>query len=355
MRALTTRLAARLDDEAAELDSATRLRIEATTRGLTRRAETQVASWILMLKTLGRSTPPEFVDWFSIDRLDGRDADVGMHRHWVDPTAPFIAAVATRAHGIAVTSATLTDGSGDVEADWQAAEARTGARHLPSPAIRAEVPSPFDYARQTRVVVVTDVRKDSLDQVAAAYRELFLAAGGGGLGLFTAISRLRAVYQRIAPALEEAGVPLLAQHVDALDVSTLIDIFRAEADACLLGTDAVRDGIDVPGRALRLIVFDRVPWARPDLLHRARKAAFGGRGYDDMIARLRLKQAFGRLVRRADDAGVFVLLDPMMPSRLAGAFPPGVALERIGLAQAAALTREFLAQEHGPAALVSTK
>ena len=139
------------------------------------------------------------------------------------------------------------------------------------------------------------------------------------------------------------------------NVSTLIDIFRAEADACLLGTDAVRDGVDVPGRALRLIVFDRVPWARPDLLHRARKAAFGGRGYDDMIARLRLKQAFGRLVRRADDAGVFVLLDPMMPSRLAGAFPPGVALERIGLAQAVALTREFLAQEHGPAAPVSTK
>jgi len=343
MRTLASRLSARLDDEAAELDSATRLRIEASARGLARRAESELASWIQMLKALGRTTPPEFVDWFSIDRLDGRDVDVGMHRHWVDPTLPFIAAVATRAHGLAITSATLTDGSGDVEADWQAAEARTGARHLPKPAIRAQVPSPFDYARQTRVVVVTDVRKDSLDQVAAAYRELFLAAGGGGLGLFTAISRLRAVHQRLALPLEEAGLPLLAQHVDALDVSTLIDIFRAEADACLLGTDAVRDGVDVPGRALRLIVFDRVPWARPDLLHRARKAAFGGRRYEDMIARLRLKQAFGRLVRRADDAGVFVLLDPMMPSRLAGAFPPGVPLERIGLKDAVALTRAFLA------------
>ena len=43
--------------------------------------------------------------------------------------------------------------------------------------------------------------------------------------------------------------------------------------------------------------------------------------YDDMIVRLRLKQAFGRLVRRADDTGVFVLLDPRLPSRLATAFP----------------------------------
>ena len=113
--------------------------------------------------------------------------------------------------------------------------------------------------------------------MAAAYRELFLAAGGGALGLFTAIGRLRAVHQRIAPALEEAGLPLYAQHVGGMDAATLVDIFRAEEDSCLLGTDAVRDGVDVPGRSLRLIVFDRVPWPRPDILHRARKAAWKAR------------------------------------------------------------------------------
>ena len=61
-----------------------------------------------------------------------------------------------------------------------------------------------------------------------------------------------------------------------------------------------------------------------------------------MIARLRLKQAYGRLVRRDSDAGVFVVLDPMMPSRLAGAFPDGVAVVRLGLAEAVAETRAFL-------------
>jgi ATP-dependent DNA helicase DinG len=211
------------------------------------------------------------------------------------------------------------------------------------PALRARVPSPFDYAAQTRAFVVTDVRKDDLDQVAAAYRELFLAAGGGGLGLFTAISRLKAVHERIAGPLDAAGLPLLAQHVDGIDVGTLIDIFRAEEDACLLGTDAVRDGVDVPGRSLRLIAFDRVPWPRPDILHRARKSAFGGKLYDDRLTRLKLRQAFGRLIRRAGDTGVFVLLDPMMPSRLAGAFPEGVTLRRVGLAEAIAETRVFLA------------
>lgn len=41
-----------------------------------------------------------------------------------------------------------------------------------------------------------------------------------------------------------------------------------------LGADAVRDGVDAPGDSLRLIVFDRVPWPRPDILHKARKSAF---------------------------------------------------------------------------------
>ncbi len=163
-----------------------------------------------------------------------------------------------------------------------------------------------------------------------------------GLGLFTAISRLKAVHKRIAGPLEDAGIPLLAQHMDNMDTATLVDIFRAEEESCLLGTDAVRDGVDVPGRSLRLIVFDRVPWPRPDILHKARRAEFGGKAYDDMITRLRLKQAFGRLVRRADDHGIFVLLDPLMPSRLYGAFPGGVVPVKVGLAEAIRQTAAFL-------------
>ena len=99
---------------------------------------------------------------------------------------------------------------------------------------------------------MTDVPRDDIGQVAAAYAALFVASRGGALGLFTAIARLRAVHQRIAPALEARGLLLLAQHVEAMSTATLVDIFRAEEDSCLLGTDAVRDGVDVPGRSLRL-------------------------------------------------------------------------------------------------------
>jgi ATP-dependent DNA helicase DinG len=349
LRAIAQRLAKRLEDEAAALDTPLRMRIEAMIRGLMRRGGIELAGWQAALAEIGAEPSPDFVDWLGIDRIDGNEFDVGLYRHWLDPTKPFAEFVAKPAHGVLVTSATLTDGGSDTVKDWEAAEARTGATHLARPAYRARVPSPFDYARQTRIFIVTDLARDDMAAVAGAYRALFEAAGGGALGLFTAIQRLREVHRRIAAPLEAAGVTLLAQHVDGMDTATLVDIFRAEEDACLLGTDAVRDGVDVPGRSLRLIVFDRVPWPRPDILQKARRAAKDGENgavrYDDRLTRLKLRQAFGRLIRRADDMGVFVLLDRQMPSRLLGAFPEGVAVERLGLKDVAARTREFLAHK----------
>lgn len=333
----------RLDDEAEELDTSTRQRIESIARTLTRRGEHQVAAWSDMLTALQEEPLEQYVDWFQLDRIGGQERDVGMHRHWLDPSIPFAKAVVESAHGAVVTSATLRDASGNPETDWLAAEARLGAPHLALHPMRAAMASPFDYAENTRVLLVNDVRKSDADQVAAAYRVLFQAAGGGALGIFTAIHRLRAVYQRLAGPLEAAGIALHAQHVDKLDTASLVDIFRADEDSCLLGTDAIRDGVDVPGRSLRLIVFDRLPWPRPDILHKARRKAFGGPRYDDMIARLRLRQAFGRLIRRSDDAGVFVLLESALPSRLATAFPEGVVVTRVGLAEAARMVRQFLA------------
>ena len=335
----------RLDDEADELDTQTRNRIESMAHSIKHRGEMSLAAWRSMLASLASERPEAFVDWFGVERIDGRDFDVGMHRHWVDPTVPFAEQVTAPAHGVLVTSATLRDGTGEMEADWQAAEARTGAVHMPEPAVRTEVPSPFDYEKLTRIFIIKDVRKDDLNQVAAAYRELFLASGGGALGIFTAISRLRAVHCRLVHPLDEVGLPLYAQHVDRSNLATLIDIFRAEEESCLLGTDAVRDGVDVPGQSLRLIVFDRVPWPRPTILHRARRQAFGKKKYDDMIARLRMKQAYGRLVRRADDRGVFVMLDPMTPSRLLGAFPEGIEVAAVGLAEAVTEIRGFFGIE----------
>jgi ATP-dependent DNA helicase DinG len=122
----------------------------------------------------------------------------------------------------------------------------------------------------------------------------------------------------------------------------LVDIFRDDPRASLIGTDALRDGVDVPGESLRMVVLEGVPWPRPTVLHAARRAAGGGTGYDDRVVRARLAQAFGRLIRRQGDRGMFVLLSSATPSRLLNAFPPGVRISRLPLAEAVARVRERL-------------
>jgi ATP-dependent DNA helicase DinG len=341
MAQLAAVLARQLDAGAEELSTYDRGRIEAVSRSLRRRGELMVGAWIDMLTRLLEEKNPLFIEWFAIDQAFGRETDVGLHSHWIDPTEPLALAVLKEADGIIITSATLKDRPPDIPDDWANAEMRTGAVHLPYPVKRASYESPFDYAASSRVIVVNDVNREDMDQVAAAYRELFRASGGGALGLFTAIARLRAVHKRLLRPLAQAGLPLYAQHVDPMDTGTLVDMFRAERDACLLGTDAVRDGVDVPGDSLRLIVLDRVPWATPTILERARKEAFGGNAYTDMVVRLRLRQAFGRLIRREGDRGTFVILDPRLATRFTTAFPPGVTISRLGLVEAIEAVKEF--------------
>ena len=351
--ALSRHLEDILDDEAVELDGASRARIEGALRGLDRRARMTLPGWRSMLAALDVDTgepDPDFVDWLSAEAAFGRIHDVALRRHWIDPTVPLEAAVVMPSHGVLVTSATLSDPMADDPFDL--ARLRTGAARLIEPARTLKVESPFDYAQNSRVIVINDLVKDDARQTAAAMRELFLAAGGGGVGLFTAIRRLKAVYERLGPDLAKQGLPLYAQHVDPLEVGALVDIFRAEQDSCLLGTDAVRDGVDVPGRSLRILAFDRVPWPRPDLLHKARRERFGGssaqgRAYDDALARARMAQAFGRLIRRADDKGVFVMLDAACPTRLFASLPPGTEVLRMGLAEAVELVGGFLGRDPG--------
>lgn len=321
---LRQRLEAVLEDGPDWLDSQARARIEGTIMGLTMRGQ-MLADWISLLARLGGPADPDFVDWLAIDRYKGREDDIGLHRHWLDPTKPLAKKVIKPAHGLIVTSATLKGGE-----DWNAAEIRAGVPHLDFAPERFAAASPFDYAANSEVLIVTDLKKGELPALAGAYARLIEAANGGTLGLFTAVTRLKAVHARIADRLARNGLPLFSQHVDPIDTGTLIDIFRDDAHASLLGTDALRDGVDVPGESLRLVLLETVPWPRPTVLHAARKLA-NGDAYVDRLVRARLAQAFGRLIRRKDDVGMFVMLSAATPSRLFTAFPEGTPVARISL------------------------
>lgn len=325
---LGMRLEAILTEPPDWLDGAGRARIEGARHALAWRID-MLAGWEALLDRLGGPADPEFVDWLAVDRSEAREFDMGIHRRWLDPMKPFARVVLEPAHGVMLTSATLKDGE-----SWDGAVARSGTPHIDAAPRLAAFPSPFDYATQAEVLIVTDVPKGDIAALAGAYGRLIEAAGGGVLGLFTAIRRLRAVYGRIADRLARGGLPLYAQHVDPIDTGTLVDIFRDDPRASLLGTDALRDGVDVPGHSLRLVVMEQVPWPKPSILHRARRLAGGGSAYDDAIIRARLAQAFGRLIRSREDRGHFVVLSSAFPSRLLSAFPPETPVRRITLDEA---------------------
>jgi len=332
LRSPLMRLGVRLEALLAEppdwLDGPGRARIEGARHSLTWRIDL-IAAWEALLERLGGPADPEFVDWLAVERAEAREFDIGIHRRWLDPMKPFARTVLEGAHGVMLTSATLRDGP-----DWDAAVAHSGAAELPVAPRLSSFDSPFNYAGQAEVLIVTDVPKGDISALAGAYARLIEAAGGGALGLFTAIRRLRAVHGRIADRLARGGLPLFAQHVDPIDTGTLVDIFRDDPRASLLGTDALRDGVDVPGHSLRLVVMEQVPWPKPSILHRARRMAGGGQAHDDRIIRARLAQAFGRLIRSKDDHGMFVVLSSAFPSRLLSAFPAGTPVTRLTLDEA---------------------
>jgi ATP-dependent DNA helicase DinG len=325
---LGVRLEALLSEPPDWLDGQGRARIEGARHSLGWRVDLLTA-WEALLSRLGGPADPDFVDWLEVERSDAREFDLGLHRRWLDPMKPFARVVLEPSHGVMLTSATLRDGE-----EWDTAITRSGAPHLGVAPRLGAFESPFDYAGQAEVIIVTDVPRGDIPALSWAYARLIEASGGGVLGLFTAIKRLRAVHGRIADRLARAGLPLYAQHVDPIDTGTLVDIFRDDPKSSLLGTDALRDGVDVPGHSLRLVVMEQVPWPKPSILHRARRLAGGGAAYDDRIIRARLAQAFGRLIRGRDDRGHFVVLSSAFPSRLLSAFPPGTPVTRLTLEQA---------------------
>lgn len=342
---LAENLKSMLEDEALEKD--TLKRIDALSSSIEYRSTMLLAAWINMLDVIAASgeitNNNDMVDWFEITRIDGRNFDCGYIRRFRDPMKPLGDSLRHQAQGIVMTSATLRTQKGNEEQHWQEATQTLGTNHFTDMApVRVDLESPFDYKSQSRVLIITDVDKNNAMAVANAYKALFEASKGGALGLFTSIRRLKQVYNAIGDSLENKAIPVYAQHHADIDIGTLTDMFRDDMNATLLGTDAVRDGIDVAGDSLRLMVFDRVPWPRPTILHRERRKVFGGKAYDENLTRLKLKQAYGRLIRSESDKGVFVMLDSGFPTRLCDAFPDGIDIQRIVLKDAVKEIKSFL-------------
>lgn len=224
--------------------------------------------------------------------------------------------------------------------------------------------SPFDYARQARVIVDLRMPRPAEagrgagggegegegegvgggGEYVAALAERVLhhlrATRGGAFVLFTSFTTLHGVGERLRPVLEEEGMTPLVHGRDGSRES-ILKRFVESGNGVLFGAASFWQGVDVRGERLRNVIITRLPFEPPDRpLTQARleriEAAGGNAFMQDSLPRaiLRFKQGFGRLIRSKSDAGRVVVLDPRIVTARYGrmfldALPEGVRIETI--------------------------
>ncbi len=178
-------------------------------------------------------------------------------------------------------------------------------------------PSPFNYAEQAILALPRDLPTPDapgwLDAVSTVVIQALEASRGGAFVLCTSHEAVRQIGDRVADALGRRHA-ILRQGKG--NKGRLLQHFREDRGAILLGTDSFWEGVSVRGDGLRLVIIPRLPFRVPtEPVAEARYERIRARGEDPFRtwslpeAVLRLRQGFGRLIRSGTDRGAVLLLD----------------------------------------------
>lgn len=250
-----------------------------------------------------------------------RDVDADWVR-WLDPGARGVAAVRAPLDVAPMVRAALHDGMEAavlasatlaVAGDMRPVLGRVG---LADAATRV-FPSPFDFSSAVLLALPKDLPAPDQDgwweQVIEATRAAIEASGGGAFVLCTSHEAVRRIGDALHAALGNRHA-ILRQGGIARE--RLLERFRADRGAVLVGTDSFWEGVSVKGEGLRLVVIPRLPFRVPtEPVAEARYQRIEARGGDPFRqwalpgAVLKLRQGFGRLVRSTSDRGVVMILD----------------------------------------------
>ncbi|RMG37158.1 MAG: helicase [Planctomycetota bacterium] len=214
---------------------------------------------------------------------------------------------------VVMTSATLATARGDF-GFFRSGIGVTQAKEL-------QLDSPFDYRKQATLYLAANMphpkERASFEQrCVEKIRHYVSQTHGRAFVLFTSYDMLRRCADALRPWFTRQNIELLV-HGDQLPPSALLERFTSSDAAVIFGTDSFWQGVDVPGDKLQTVIITRLPFRVPteprSEARRERIVAKGGNPfieYQVPEAIIKLKQGFGRLIRRRDDSGQVVILDP---------------------------------------------
>ena len=181
--------------------------------------------------------------------------------------------------------------------------------------------SPFDYLNQALVCLPAGLpdpqSEDFADAVVLVIADIARRIGGRTLALFTSHRQLRDTYFQLKQRHDLDDILILGQGLDGQRRQVLRS-FQESERALLVGTASFWEGIDIPGDQLSCVIMVRLPFpvpTEPVFAARAEQVADSFSHYALPMAALKLKQGFGRLIRRNSDRGAVVILDNRISSR----------------------------------------
>ncbi|MBR4437198.1 MAG: DEAD/DEAH box helicase family protein [Spirochaetales bacterium] len=227
-----------------------------------------------------------------------------------------------RLSNVVLVSATLS-----VNKSFEFYATRIGLHDVDRPVARFIFDSPFEYKKNVLLSIPSDLPEpksaDYSQKLSDLIKNVLIISEGKGLVLFTSYSMLKTVYDLVRDDFSNAGITLFKQGDD--DNKKLLGNFFINKNSVLFATDSFWEGVDVPGESLSVLIICRLPFKVPsDPVIKARMELIEKNGGNSFLeyslpeAVIKLRQGFGRLIRRKSDRGVILITDTRILSKFYG-------------------------------------
>lgn len=183
---------------------------------------------------------------------------------------------------------------------------------------QVQVPYSFPYEKNCRGFIPKNMpppnSPDYLNRLVHFLPLLFQYFRGRSLVLFTSSAQMHQVAKLVEPEIEELGLQLMVQGKSQRQ--EMLQTLLENSNTVLFGLASFWEGVDIRGENLSCLIMVKLPFSVPSEPLAQAKMEYiqkkGGNAFQDYSlpsAVMKFKQGFGRLIRSAEDKGLFVVLD----------------------------------------------